>query len=145
MKKNLRVIQINGFRGLFIAFFTVSCLIAGFAAFPAFLTMTAWNYLSVTTSSFPAINFGEGVLLWAIIAFSIFIFNKKKFIVSFNAQEELSEDEVRDVVAKFKSQTINHKISQDLQLPKMNSSIDKDFESKVTDEQKEVQAKHNDN
>lgn len=108
MKKNLRVVQINGFRGLFLTLFILSCLIAGFIAFPAFLTMNSWNYLAVTTGSFPAIHFGEGVLLWAIIIFSIFIFNKKKFIISFNSKQELSDDEVKAVISKIKSQKINH-------------------------------------
>lgn len=136
MKKNFRVIQINGFRGLFIAFFAISCLVAGFVAFPALLTMTAWNYLSATTSSFPQIGFGEGILLWAIIAFSLFIFNKKKFIVSFNAQQELTEDEVRAVVTKFKSQVANRNTLEDFQLPKMNSHQNIDAKD-VKEEQSE--------
>lgn len=138
MKKNFRVIQINGFRGLILAFFTVSCLIAGFAAFPAFLAMSAWNYLSIKVSSVPIINFGEGVLLWAIIAFSVFIFNKKKFIVSFNAQQELSEDEIKDVVAKFKSQIIESNALKDFQLPTMNSQ--KEDSEELKNDQVEVHA-----
>lgn len=104
MRRNFRVIQINGFRGLFLALFAFSCLIAGFVAFPSFLIMNAWNYLSSATGSFPVINFGESLLLLAIIVLSVFIFGKKKFIVSFNSPQELSEDEVRDVVAKIKAQ-----------------------------------------
>lgn len=110
MKKNLRVVQINGFRGIFVALFVVSCLIAGFVAFPALLAMNAWNYVAVKSGAVNLLTFGEGVLLWAIIAFSLFIFNKKKFIVSFNAPQELTDDEVREVVSKIKSQTNNHVI-----------------------------------
>lgn len=105
MKRNLRVIKINGFRGIFISLFIVSCIIAGFIVFPSFITMNIWNYLAVKTNSFPSIDINEAVLLWAIIVFSIFIFNKKNFIVSFNTKHELTEDEVREVVSKFKSQT----------------------------------------
>lgn len=114
MKKNLRVIQINGFRGLLVTLFIICCLIAGFIAFPAFVTMNGWNYLAVKTGSFPAINFGEGVLLWAIITFSIYIFNKKKFIVSFNAQQEMSDDEIKTIISRIKSQ----KISKNILIPK---------------------------
>ncbi len=123
MKRNLKVLQINGFRGLLIALFTVSCLIAGFIAFPAFLTMNTWNYLSITTSSVPQINFAEGTLLWAIIIFSLFVFNKKKFIVSFNTKQELTDDEVQEVVAKIKAQTVNNEL---LQLKKNNAEIKND-------------------
>ncbi len=105
MKKNLRVIQINGFRGLVMAIFVISCLIAGFIVFPSFITMNIWNFLSVKTGSFPLISFYEGVLLWAIIVFSVYVFNKKKLIVSFNASQELTDDEVKDVISKFKSQS----------------------------------------
>lgn len=107
MRRNLKVIQINGFRGLFLTLFIISCLIAGFIAFPALLTMNAWNYLSIKTGSFPSISFYEGILLWAIISFSVYIFNKRKFIVSFNTQRELSDNEVNDVISRFKSQSFN--------------------------------------
>lgn len=123
MKKNLKIVQINGFRGLFLTLFIISCLIAGFIAFPAFLTMNTWNYLALRTGSFPIINFNAGVLLWAIIAFSVYIFNKRKFIVSFNAKQELSEDEVKEVISRFKSQKLEH----GLLLPKDAHS--KDFHS----------------
>ncbi len=110
MRRNFRVVQINGFRGLFLTFFIVSCLIAGFIAFPAFLTMNAWNYLSLKTGSFPEINFFQGILLWAIITFSIFIFNKRKFLISFSSKQELSEDELKDVISKIKEKTINNQV-----------------------------------
>lgn len=113
MKKNLKVIQINGFRGILLAFFIISCLIAGFIAFPAFLTMNIWNYLATTTGSFPAINFTQGVLLWGIIILSIYIFNKKKFIVSFNAKQELSDEELSEVISKIRAQTIKNQLLQD--------------------------------
>ena len=105
MKKNLKVLQINGFRGLLLTLFIICCLIAGFIAFPAFLSMNTWNYFALRTGSFPSINFYEGLLLWAIITFSVFIFNKRKLIVSFNTQQELTEDEVKEVLSKFKSQS----------------------------------------
>lgn len=110
MKKNFRVVQINGLRGIMIALFVISCLVAGFIVFPAFLTMNVWNYLSVTTASFPLINMYEGALLWAIIVFSTYIFTKRKFIVSFNSEKELTDEEVSQVVAKIKSHTLNNQI-----------------------------------
>jgi len=102
MKKNLRIVQINGLRGLLLTLFIISCLIAGFIAFPSLLTMNVWNYLAAKSSSCPFINFYQGALLWVIIAFSIFVFSKKKFIVSFGAEQELNENEVKNVVSKIK-------------------------------------------
>lgn len=137
MKKNLKVIQINGFRGLCLTLFIISCLIAGFIAFPALLTMNAWNYLSLKTGTFPSISFYEGILLWAIIAFSVYIFNKRKLIVSFNTQHELSDDEVKDVISRFKSQSqsfSSNLISHDEQkLQNENDEKTNDFQTDSQD------------
>lgn len=125
MKKNLKVIQINGIRGLFMAFFIITCLIAGFVGFPALITMITWNYLALKTGSLLSINYAEGLLLWAIIAFSIYIFNKRKFIVSFNSQQELTDDEIKEVVSRIKSQPLNHHVI----LPK--DIIDKETKEEI--------------
>jgi len=123
MKKNLRVVQINGFRGLLLTIFIVSCLFAGFAIFPAFVAMNIWNFLALKTSSFPLINLGEALLLWSIIAFSAYIFNKKKFIVSFKDQEELTEEEMKNVISKIRAQGLNHNnsneknVNEELEVP----------------------------
>lgn len=135
MKKNLKVIQINGFRGLFLTLFIISCLIAGFIAFPSFLAMGIWNYLAVKTYSFPSITFWQGVLLWAIITLSIFAFNKKKFIVSFNSQQELNEDEVKAVISKIKTQALTQQM---IKSKEIDQSIENKEEIKeVTSESKE--------
>lgn len=135
MKKNLRVIQINGFRGLFLALFIISCLIAGFIAFPAFLTMNIWNYLSFKTGSFASINLLQGILLWAIITFSIYLFNKKQFIVSFKAHQELSEDEVRNIVSKVKSKINSSKVGNDIVPPTIKSSAIEELNTSLKDEE----------
>lgn len=108
MKKNFRVVQINGFRGLLLALFILSCLVAGFIAFPSLVAMHTWNYLAVKTGSFPVINIIGGILLWGIIALSSFILSsRRKFIVSFNSQQELTDAEVKEVLSKIKSKHSN--------------------------------------
>lgn len=123
MKRNLRIIQIKGFRGILLALFIISCLIAGFIAFPAFLAMNIWNYLAAETGSFHLINFYQGVLLWAIIVFSIFILKKRKFIVSFSSKQELTEDEVKNIVSRIKG---------------INIGLNKKAEDDLSEERKEV-------
>jgi hypothetical protein len=110
-KNNVRVIQINGLRGLLLTLFIISCLVAGFIVFPAFLTMNAWNFFAIKSTSLPQLNFQQGLLLWAIIAFGAFIFSKRKFIVSFGAEQELSESQVQRIVSKVKE--INNPAQQD--------------------------------
>lgn len=136
MKRNMKVIQINGLRGLFLTFFVISCLIAGFVAFPAFLSMYLWNSAAQATALFPPINFGEGLLLWAIIVFSFYVFSKKRFIVSFDAKHELSDAEVSEVVSRIKAHTIKRQILKT-----------KDFVSKpeTKEETKEVSTEHSEN
>lgn len=141
MRRNIKVVQINGFRGLFIAMFVISCLIAGFIAFPAFLAMMAWNYIAIKTGSFNSINYAGGALLWGIIAFSIFIFNKKKFIVSFNAQQELSDEEVKEVISKIKSKTLNNSIL----IPKDFQNDNNNIKKETIEEVKEIQTENSEN
>jgi hypothetical protein len=135
MKKNLRIIQINGFRGLLVAMFILSCLIAGFIAFPAFVAMGTWNYLATTTNSFPSINFLGGLLLWGIIVTSILIVKKRKFVVSFNSSEnELTEAELQKIVSKIKTQPIRHPYGQDFPTEKISEKFkDKDFTNNSTE------------
>ena len=42
-KNNTKIIQIAGFRGLFMALFIGICLAAGFVVFPAKVAVYAWN------------------------------------------------------------------------------------------------------
>lgn len=105
MKKNkLRVLQIRGFRGLLLTVFVLTCLIAGFIAFPGFVTMNIWNYFASQITSLQPLNFYGGTLLWAIVLMSIFITKKKNFAISFGAPQELTEGEVKEVISKIKSQ-----------------------------------------
>ena len=124
-KNNVRVIQINGLRGLLLTFFIISCLLAGFIAFPAFLTMNSWNYFALKSNSFPPINFQQGLLLWAIIAVSAYIFSKRKFIVSFTAEEEINQNQVQRIVSKVKE--INKPVQQD----NLNSETKEIQEAKI--------------
>lgn len=123
-KNNVRVIQINGLRGLLLTFFMISCLVAGFIAFPAFMSMNVWNYFAVKSGSMPLINLQEGILLWAIIVLCGFVFCKRKFIVSFSAEDELSESHVQRISSKVKE--INSPVQQD----ELNQEIKKAEEIK---------------
>ncbi len=134
MKKNggLKVIQINGFRGLLLAGFIVSCLIAGFVAFPALMSMCLWNALAVKISSVPSISFIGGLLLWGIIVISFMIFNKKKFIVSFKAPNpNITDEELKQVISNFQSVDYAN-LTKDLK--EFNEKI---FEMNKTQEKKE--------
>ena len=83
MKNRPKIIQICGIKGILTALFIVTCLAAGFIAFPGYVAMTIWNHF--TTGITPAINLYQGILLWAIVAIIYFIATKQRFAVSFVA------------------------------------------------------------
>jgi hypothetical protein len=105
MKKNFNVIQIKGFRGIIMAFFIVTCLVAGFIVFPGWLCMQIWNIIASYTLNVPSIALLQGVLLWGIIAATYFIFRKEKVVVCMRGQEGLSEEELKAVFANIKRQS----------------------------------------
>lgn len=105
MRRKTRIIQISGLRGLCLAVFTVACLVAGFIAFPAIVAMHAWNYIAEFIA-IPAINFWQGLMLWAIIAISGFILNdRKKFLVALKTPDKLTDQEMKTLLERMKIQS----------------------------------------
>ena len=112
MKKNINVIQIKGIKGIIIAIFVVTCLAAGFIAFPGIVCTKLWNLASAHVNSLPAIGFLQGVLLWAILVVSYFVFRKDKVVVCLKTPQELSEEELKNVFADLKKQSQEDPILQ---------------------------------
>ena len=112
MKKKLNVIHIKGMRGLMLACFVVCCAIAGFIVFPGWLGMNAWNLLASYIESLPEIGLFQGILLWAIMITSYFLFRKEKVVVCFKSPEGLTEDELKTVFADMKKQMHEDPIMQ---------------------------------
>jgi len=105
MRRNMRVIQISGLRGILMVVFIATCLIAGFVAFPAIVAMNVWNWIA-NFIAIPVINMFQGLMLWAIIAISGFIINdRKKYLFSFSPKNTLSDDEVQRILENVKTQS----------------------------------------
>lgn len=98
----MKIIQIDGIRGLITAAFIGVCLFAGFVLFPGWVAMNLWNKYLVVPYLFPALNLLQGVLLWAIVAISYCIVSKKGLAVSFKNSPELSDDELKSIIQKAK-------------------------------------------
>lgn len=125
MKKNTRVIQISGIRGILMVVFVGACLAAGFVAFPGLVAMKLWNYLS-NFVAVPFINMFQGVMLWGILAITGFIVNdRRKFLVSFKTPSELSDEELKKLMERVKLQT---------QAQALNSMVLKSSEVKAFDD-----------
>ncbi len=105
MKRNTRIIQISGIRGLLMVIFVATCLAAGFIGFPAIVAMKAWNFAAQYVS-IPLISEWQGLLLWTIVAISGFIINdRKKFLVAFKTPDRLSEKEMKTLLERMKIQS----------------------------------------
>ncbi len=128
MKRKTRIIQISGLRGLFLAVFIVACLGAGFIVFPGIVAMKAWN-LAASYISLPLINLYQGLLLWAIVAISIFIINdRKKFLVALKSPDRLSESEVKSLLERMKLQSQAHALNSMILKSGEIKSVDKKVE-----------------
>lgn len=109
-KKNLRIIQINGFRGLCAAVGIVVCLIAGFVAFPGLVMMKGWNLLAEYVT-IPTISLIQGVLLWGISVVSYMILTKNRVLVAYRHADELSQEEMNAVMQKIQYETTRKMMS----------------------------------
>ncbi len=128
----MKIVQINGFRGLITVAFIGTCLFAGFVLFPGYVAMYLWNKYLTVPYMLPVLNLFQGVLLWAIVAVSYLIVTKKDMAVSFKSSRDLSDSELDMIIKRAK---INS------QLKKMNGIIQKfdrfEMSNKFTDDLKE--------
>lgn len=105
MKRRTRIIKISGLKGLLMVIFTISCLAAGFIVFPAKVAMYIWNYMA-EFAAMPLINIWQGLMLWAIVAISVFILNdRKKFFVAFKTPDKLTDKEMKTLLERMKIQS----------------------------------------
>ena len=111
MKKGPKIIQISGLRGLIFAAFIVTCLAAGFIMFPAKIAMYLWNYMALNYIAVPTISLWQGVLLWAIVAISVYTFNNNKLAISFKQPMELNEEEMRILMDRIRMQKQAQKLN----------------------------------
>ena len=102
MRRNAKIIQIAGFRGILTAIFVVTCLVAGFVAFPGFVAMTIWNKC---VTVLPHINLLQGILLWAMVALVCYIANNQRFAISFESPKELTDEEMDALMQRVRLQS----------------------------------------
>ena len=140
-KKGPKVIQIAGLRGILTACFVVTCLFAGFVIFPGKVAQALWNYAGLNYVMLPAISLWQGILLWAIVALSVYVLNGHKFAISFQQPTELSEEEMRFLMDRIKMQRQAQKLnamilkSNDIKIIKKDIEIPKNSDSSTSQEQ----------
>ena len=109
----MKIIQINGFRGMIMAAFIVAGLISGFVACPGIITMRLWNHYLVPYG-LPVLDAFQGVLLWAIIVLTYYILTKGYMPVSFASPDDVTDKELALIMQRAKMRS---------QLRKMNAKV----------------------
>ncbi len=140
MKKNIRVITINGINGIIMAIFIVFGLVSGFIIAPAFVCMKLWNSLLCNYVSVSQMNIYQGLLLWSIIALIVYARNNKRALIGFGAYQKLSNEQIRDIVRK--SQMYNPNLFPDFESlqNKIKAEINKsaNFEKETNADQEQA-------
>lgn len=122
MNKNFKVITINGLRGILAAIFVVFGLIAGFVISPGWVCMKIWNYLFEQSGVVSVMNLFQGVMLWAIIALSLYALNNKRALIGFGSYPSLTPEQIKNIMEKTKKAEL--KLRKDLEvLETKNSSL----------------------
>lgn len=98
----MKVIQINGIKGLITVLFMGVCLFAGFVIFPGYVAMTLWNKYLVANIMFPTLNLFQGVLLWAIAVITFCIVSKQELAVSLKSSPDLTDEELNSIIRSAK-------------------------------------------
>ena len=102
MNKNFKVITINGIRGVLAAIFIVLGLIAGFIISPGWVCMQLWNYVFEDSNTVALMNIYQGIMLWTIIALSLYALNNKKALIGFGSYQGLTPEQIKDLMKRAK-------------------------------------------
>ncbi len=118
MNKRFNVIRINGIKGLLIAAFIVGCLIAGFLVFPGWVCKGLWNFAAGYFTQMPQMNMLHGIMLWCIIALSLYALNQGNFAISIGHSVPVprNDERIKEILrqlnenssAIIKNEIINH-------------------------------------
>ena len=122
----MKVVKIDGIKGLITALFICAGLFAGFVISPGYLAMHLWNKYLVNLLMFPQLNLLQGVLLWAIVGISYCILSNKGFAVSFKDSPELTDAEVDTIIRQAKANSNIRMMKKVITKNSKTSAVDKD-------------------
>lgn len=137
MRKKAKIIEIKGLRGMFMILFVATCLCAGFVVFPAKVAVYLWNRFAFNYLALPLISFWQGLLLWAAVALSVFIFNSRSKMLSFRTTAQLSDAEMKMLMDRIKIQAEARRLNSLL----MKENMEKKDENETIDN-KDISEKH---
>ncbi|MCM1338635.1 MAG: hypothetical protein NC191_03080 [Muribaculaceae bacterium] len=95
----MKILKINGIKGLITTLFVAVCAFQGFVVFPGSVAMNLWNKYLVNLYMFPSLSLFQGVLLWGAFVTVYCILAKTGFAISFE-EPNFTEDEIENIVKK---------------------------------------------
>ena len=129
MNKKFNVIKINGFKGLLLAGFIVGCLIAGFLIFPGWIFKGLWNFMAGYFEQMPVMTLIHGIMLWCIIALSLYATNRGNFAISFGTSTPMpnNEERIKEIIKQ-----INENNAKIMPISKKSDNIEDESDDKIT-------------
>lgn len=137
MNKNYKVITIHGVRGVLAIVFAVLGLVAGFVISPGWACMKLWNKFIAESGMISTMNIYQGILLWAIIALSLYALNNNKSIIGFGSYSGLSPEQIKNIINRKKE--ADQKKRKEFQF--QNLEIKKDVEQEQIQLEKQQKEK----
>ena len=128
MKKNVKIITINGIRGLLLAGFIICGLIAGFIISPSFACMYVWNYIADNYIAMPHMAFYHGAMLWGIIGLSIFAICRNRICFGVPMPPHLDEEQIKTIL---KSEVKNSMTSPFVDNIELNKTDDESVKKEI--------------
>ncbi len=109
MRRNYNIIKITGLKGVCIAIGIVCCLIAGFLTFPGWVCMNIWNFFASMFAQAPQMSLTHGVMLWSIIALSLYALNSGDFSISFGQPAPIPQNEakIKEMLKKLQEKNVS--------------------------------------
>ena len=100
MNKRVKVIEINGFRGISVIAFAIICACAGFIVFPSWALMHMWNLLGTYIYNLPHMNLLHGFMLYVIFILMYFATNSHKTCLGISSVN-LSKSHIASMMNDF--------------------------------------------
>ncbi len=110
----MKVIKINGLRGVIFVIFCLCCLVTGFVFFPSWACMHIWNAIANYFYQMPKMELIHGVLLWAIIALSLYVTHTNKSFVDFQKVTPKDDKFMESLMKKIQDENQQAALNENL-------------------------------
>lgn len=118
MKKNMKIITINGIRGLVFAAFIICGLISGFVITPSLGCMYLWNYIADNYIAMPHMAFYHGLMLWGIIGLSVFAICGNRICFGVPVPTNMDEEQIKSILRSEVKNSMTSPFMDNIELKK---------------------------